>query len=166
MMFQNAKCRRWTINHVYLPDTHVQLGRLGSGNIVEGQSWSNGYLLYLPLSGNCEYRANGTVVEKGSFMILEPGCDFCVATRSEHDWCSIFIPTHRFADADDEHSSSTDKMICRVSTANLEAAGQFRLFVDQIMTTAAKYSKFASSPAGTHVEAELLKVASLSLIHI
>ena len=45
MMFQNAKCRRWTINHVYLPETHVQLGRLGSGNIVEGQSWSNGYLL-------------------------------------------------------------------------------------------------------------------------
>ena len=27
-----------------------RLGRLGSGNMVEGESWSNGYLLYRPLT--------------------------------------------------------------------------------------------------------------------
>ena len=109
MMFQNAKFRSWTINHVYLSDMHVQLGRLGSGSIVEGRSWSNGYLIYLPLSANCEYLANGTAIQKGSFLILEPGCDFCVATTSKHDWCSIFVPTNSFADADEENSSETEE---------------------------------------------------------
>jgi AraC family ethanolamine operon transcriptional activator len=47
-----------------------------------------------------------------------------------------------------------------VSHANLEAASQFHLLVDQIMTTAAKHPKFETSPAATHVEAELLHVAS------
>ena len=50
MMFQNPRVRSWSINKVYLPDTHVQLGRLGTGNIVQGQSWSTGYVVYLPLA--------------------------------------------------------------------------------------------------------------------
>jgi len=160
MMFQNAKFRSWTISHVDLSDIHVQLGRLGSGNIVEGQSWSHGFLIYLPLSGNCEYLGNGTVVQKGSFLILEPGCDFCVATGSEHDWCSIFVPSHRFADTGEERSSRTAIRRCRVSHGNHRAASQFGHLVNQIMTTAAKHPKFENSPAATHVEADLLNVAS------
>jgi len=76
MMLQNPTRRRWLINRVNLAGTHVQMGRLGSGNIVEGQSWSDGYVLYLPLTDTCEYSANGTVFDKNAFMVLEPGCEF------------------------------------------------------------------------------------------
>ena len=112
MLLQNPKQRIWSISHVDLPGIHVQLGKLGSGNIVEGQSCSDGYLLYMPLTDACTYSANGTVLDKDSFMILEPGCDFCVATKAEHDWCSIFVPTHRFARSGDlvGPSSDSDKM--------------------------------------------------------
>ena len=163
MMLQNPVRLIWSINHLYLPEIHVQLGRLGSGNIVEGQSWSNGYLLYLPLTGTCEYLANGTVVDKDSFMILEPGCDFCISTKTEHDWCSIFVPTHNLARGSNlvESSLGSKKMTCRVSRHNRQLATQFQKLVHQIFTTAAANWEFESSPAGMCVEAELMKVASL-----
>ncbi len=165
MMLQNPGHFIWSLNQVYLPEIHVQLGRLGSGNIVEGQSWSNGYLLYLPLTGTCKYSANGTVVDKDSFMILEPGCDFCVSTKTEHDWCSVLVLTHKLSlpRGSDlvEPSSSLEKMRCRVSPPNPQLAAQFQGLVASLMTIAANYSQFESSPAATRAEAELLKVASL-----
>ncbi|MEA3412766.1 MAG: hypothetical protein U9R74_14665, partial [Pseudomonadota bacterium] len=57
MMLQNPTHRHWSISHVDLPGIHVQLGRLGSGNIVEGQSWPQGTLIYLPLTEDCLYSA-------------------------------------------------------------------------------------------------------------
>jgi AraC-like DNA-binding protein len=159
MMFQNAKHRSWTINQVYLSDIHVQLARLGSGNVVEGQASSNVYLIYLPVSASYEYLANGTAIQKGAFLILEPGCEFCVATKSEHDWCSIFIPAHRFADAGEENSSETEKSRCRVSRAGHRAASRFALLVDHTMTTDAQRPEFENSPAAMQVEADLLNLA-------
>ncbi len=59
MTMQNPERRVWTINQTALKGLHIQLGQVGSGNIVEGQSWSDGTLLYLPLSAGVTYRANG-----------------------------------------------------------------------------------------------------------
>ena len=162
MMLQNPVRLIWSINHVYLPEIHVQLGRLGSGNIVEGQSWSNGYVLYLPLTDTCEYLANGTVIDKDSFLILEPGCDFCISTKTEHDWCSIFVPTHNLARGSDlvESSLGSKKMTCRVSRYNRQLADQFQELVHQSFITATSHWKFESSPAGHCVEAEFIKLAS------
>ena len=163
MLLQNPTRFSWSIYHVYLPEIHVQLGQLGSGNIAEGQSWSNGYLLYLPLSDTCAYSANGTVLAKNSFMILEPGCDFCISTKAEHDWCSISVGSDKIATTSNlvESSSGSEKMICRVSRPNRQLAAQFRALVSPIVTTAANYSEFESAPAARCAAAELLKVASL-----
>lgn len=95
MMLQNPTRRSWVISHLDLPEIHLQLGRLGSGNIVEGQSWPPGYVLYLPLTEACPYKANGAILRPGSLMILEPGCEFSLSTQFGHDWCSIFVPTHK-----------------------------------------------------------------------
>ncbi len=162
MMLQNPTCHSWRINHVYLPKIHVQLGQLGSGNIVEGQSLSNGYLLYMPLTDTCEYLANGIVIDKNSFMILEPGCDFCVSTKVAHDWCSIFVPTHKLTRGGEliEPSSSSEKMLCRVSRPNPQLAAHFLALVRLIVTSAANFSEFESSPAAHVATAELLKVGS------
>ncbi len=163
MMLQNPRQFIWSLNQVYLREIQVQLGRLGSGNIAEGQSWSDGYMLYLPLTDTCEYLSKGTVVDKNSFIILEPGSDFCISTKTDHDWCSISVPTHKLARGSDlvEPSSGLEKMTCRLTRPNLQLVDQFRSLVDTLMTAAVNYPKFESSPAARCVEAELLKVVSL-----
>jgi AraC family ethanolamine operon transcriptional activator len=165
MLLQNAQHHLWSIAQVNLPEIHVQLGRLGSGNIVEGQSWAHGYLLYLPLTDACAYSANGTVLDKHSFMALEPGCEFCISTKFEHDWCTISVPTHKFAGGGDlvEPSSDSGKMICRTTRANRQVANQFRASVSQVMTAAANCRQFESSPAAKSAVEEMVKIASLVL---
>ena len=93
MMLHNAARHSWQIRAAELAGVLVQLGRLGSGNIVEGQSYSDGYLIYLPLSETCEYLGNGEVIPKDAFLIFEPGSEFRLSTKIEHDWCSIFVPS-------------------------------------------------------------------------
>ncbi len=163
MLLQNPTHRSWVMSHVYLPEVHVQLGRLSSGNIVEGRSWPDGYVLYLPLTDTCAYSGNGTVLDKGSFLILEPGCEFCISTKIEHDWCSIFVPSDLFDRGSDlaEPSSVSEKMTCRVTRPNPRVAAQFRALVHQVMTTATHSPQFESAPAATNAAADLLKVASV-----
>jgi AraC family ethanolamine operon transcriptional activator len=165
MMLQNPRRHLWSINHINLPGMHIQLGRLGSGNIVEGQSWSNGYLLYLPLTNYCQYVANGTAIDKHGFMVLEPGSEFCVSTKDEHDWCTIFAPADKLADAGYavEASSSSDKPACRVTRPDAQIANQFSALVRQTMVAAANCSTFETSPAATCAAADALRIASLVL---
>ena len=157
MLLQNPQRRFWSINTIKLPEVNIQLGRLGSGNIVEGQSWSSGYLLYMPLTDSCSYAANGTVLDQNSFVILEPGCEFCISTKVEHDWCSIFVPSQLF---DHIESSDSKNMTCRVTRVNFQLTHQLQEILRQIMI-AAEHAKFESSFAAKCAEAELLKVVSL-----
>ncbi len=163
MMLQNPSRRIWTITHVDLPGVHVQLGRLGSGNIVEGQSFSTGYVLYLPLTDACAYSANGTVLDKGSLMICEPGCEFCISTQFEHDWCSIHVLREMLAGDNNiaHQSSGSQKTRCQVSPPNRQAADQFKALVHQVMTVAACCPQFESASAAVGAAAELLKVAAV-----
>lgn len=162
MLLQNPTRRSWVISQVDLPEIRIQLGRLGSGNIVEGQSWSDGYLLYLPLTDDCEYSANGTVFDGNSVMILEPGCEFCISTKFEHDWCSIFVPSQKFARGGNlaEPSSGSEKMTCRVTRPNPQAVDQFLTLVRQTITASANCSQLESSPAASCAAAKLLKFAA------
>lgn len=98
MILRNPKRRIWTLSHVDLPAVQVQLGRLGGGNIAQGELRPDAYLLYMPLTDACEYTANGTVLDKNSFAILEPGCEFCISTKVEHDWCAATVPMYMFDD--------------------------------------------------------------------
>lgn len=163
MMLQNPTHHSWSMNHVYLPKVHLQLGRLGSGNIVEGQSWSNGYVLYMPLTDTCQYLGNGTVVDKNSFLILEPGCEFCISTKVAHDWCSIFVPTHQLTLGSElvKPLSGSEKMRCRVTSPNPQLAAHVRALMHHNMAVASNLPEFESSLAATCAAAELLKVAPL-----
>ncbi len=162
MLLQNPTRRSWCISHVYLPGIHVQTGQLGSGNIVEGQSWSNGYLIYRPLTPECAYSANGIIIEKDSFVIMEPECEFCVSTKAEHDWYTVFVPAHKLAHGGDsmESSSGVKKTRCRVTGAKPQIVIPFWACISQIMIAAAKCLQFESTPAAACAEAELLKLAS------
>ncbi len=162
MMLQNPKRRVWSVSHVNLPGVHVQSGRLGSGSIVEGQSWPDGYLIYLPLTDGCAYAANGTVFGRDSFMILEPGCEFHLSTRDVHDWCSIFVPTDKLARGGGpaEPSLGSEQTTCRVTRPNRRMANQFKALVDQIMFAADKHPRLEATQAANFAAKEAVKAAS------
>ena len=139
MMLRNPKRRILSTSSVDLYGIDVQFGRLGSGNIAQGQLRADGYMLYLPLTDGVEYTANGSVLEEKAFAILEPGCEFCISTKIEHDWFVAFVSTHMFARGGDPVASpsSFERKRCGVTRPNRQAANQFRAIVNQIMTTAA-----------------------------
>jgi len=162
MLMQNPRHREWRINHVYLPDIHVQVGRLGSGNIVQGEGRRDGFLFYLPLSGACEYSANGKTLPAASLMILDPGCDFCISTDAEHDWCTIFVPTGQLMDLNDSADSPSDsrEMQCWVSSPNRRLASRFGSAIGELMNAADNSSIFESTPAAKSVQTELVQLAT------
>jgi AraC family ethanolamine operon transcriptional activator len=162
MLLQNPARQSWEISAAEISGIRVQSGQLGSGNIVEGRSWKDGYLVYLPLSDTCEYLLNGVPIEKSLFMILEPGSEFCLSTRFEHDWCSIFIPTHVLDLQPDFEAPEGDseKMICRTTRPNIALARQFRASVRDILTTASREAAFESSMAATIAAASLVELGT------
>jgi AraC family ethanolamine operon transcriptional activator len=162
MLLQNPARHSWEIRAAEISGNRVQLGRMGSGNIVEGQSWKDGYLLYLPLSGACAHATNGVPIEKGAFMILEPGSEFCLSIKLEHDWCSIFIPAHALdlQPGLEAPERDSEKMICRTTRPNVVLARQFRASVHDILTTASSYAAFESSMASTIAAASLVELGT------
>ena len=162
MMLRNPKQRVWSIDSVNLDGIDVQVGQLGSGNIAQGQLRPDGFMIYLPLTDGVEYFANGRPLNKSSFAILEPGCEFCISTKVEHDWCVAFVPTHILAQGSELSESpwGLEKRQCRVTGPAVPAANQFREIVHQIMFAAATCSEFESARAAKCAASELLKIAS------
>lgn len=154
MLFRNPTERSWEIEHLNMASVHVQLGRLGSGNIVEGVSGTDGYLLYLPLTDDCPYSANGEAIPKYGFMVLEPGCEFCISTPSEHDWCTIMVPAASISPADE------DKMVCRVTRPNRVVAEQFLDLVKGPLAAASEHPSFEGSAAATAAADDLVSLGT------
>lgn len=159
MMFQNPSIHRWSISHTWLSQTHLQLGKLGTGNIVEGQSSFDGLLLYVPISKQCEYRANSTFYDPGSVVVLEPGCEFCVASNAAHDWCTIQIPKEMFADADEKLSTSA-KPTCWVRHDNPQAAHQIYRLVRRVLNNAENHPGFENTLAASYIEKDLSRIVA------
>lgn len=155
MMLQNPERRIWNINQVTIDGFELQLGELGSGNIVEGQAWANGTLLYLPLSRGVEYRANGNALGSNDFMVLEPNREFCISTKYAHDWCSVFVPNDQFL--------FNPRKPDPVWHANRRAVASFYYIVSEIIKAPANSSQFETSPAAKFAAVEIKKVISLIL---
>jgi len=162
MMLQNAARHSWQIQAAELAGVRVQLGRLGSGNIIEGQSYPDGYLIYLPLSETCEYMANGAAIPKNAFLIFEPGSEFSLSTKLKHDWCSSFIPADQLCchPGLEEGRAPSDPMICRTTRPSRTLADRFRTSVHEILSTARNHPEFESSLAANVASAQLIDLGS------
>ena len=159
MLPRNIQRRLWCNTHLNVGELNVQLGRLGSGNIVEGQSFSSGYLIYLPLTNDASYAANGQSLEVNSFAVLEPGCEFSICTEDQHDWCAVVVPTQLFNEW--ESQLNTHSRGVRVTPAIPEAAKEFRALVQDIISATTIFPEFETSLAATAAAADFLKLAGV-----
>jgi AraC family ethanolamine operon transcriptional activator len=158
MLLRNPQQRTWSISSVDLDEIDVQVGQLGSGNIAQAQLRPDGYMLYLPLTNTVEYSANGSILERNSFAILEPGCEFCISTKVKHDWCVAFVPSYLVAQGGDPLESPLGS--CCVTRPNREAADQFRAVVFEVMNVAFHWPEFETSLAAKRARAAVLQIAS------
>ncbi len=162
MLLQNPTRHSWSLSSADVSGVHIQLGRLGSGNIFEGQSYAHGTVFYLPLTDTCTYLGWGTPIEKDAVMIAAPSSEFLISTKFEHDWCSIFVPTVDIAGNGDrdEPSLASEKVISQITRPDRRTAGRFRTSVSELMSVAAKYPQFESSLASTVAGAGLRELTN------
>ena len=112
MLLNNLVRSRWSIQHFDLDGVHIQRGSQGSGDITQGWRRKDGYLLYLPLQNAQIQHANGVALDTNCIVILEPGCEFCLSSNLDHQWCSIFVPTEK---------------LLQIATQDLRSYGQCRV---------------------------------------
>ena len=168
MMIQhNTSEHVWCINQVTISKIEIQLGHLCSGNIIEGQSRSDGFLYYLPLTETVDYVANGQLIGKGSVLIFAPQSEFTVSTKVNHDWCSLFIPTTLLVNSSynsdylAQRSSSKNIFLTR---SNLKLANQLKTIIEKIMSAGSIGNLPSnSSPAAAKIAQELLMIGALLL---
>ena len=162
ILLNNPGRPEWSISHVDLGGVHVQTGLVGSGNIVEGESW-DGYMAYLPLTGACKKIINGTEIVEHSILVLEPGSDICLSSAEEHSWCSIFIPAEYWTRAGNPAELSLDgkKGECRVTRPNAQLATQGRALAKDIQVAAATCPEFAATTAAAIAAAKAIAFVSL-----
>lgn len=155
MMLQNAERHVWSVTHLNLPGVHIQNGLLGSGNIIEGQSLSQGFLLYLPLSKGCEYLGNGASFGRGTAWLMEPNAEFYLSTKTPHDWCSLLIPgrTLPIENGGSEPSTSFERPPCRVLAPGREPLHLLEALVRDTVVAATQCSTFETSYAGKRAAA-------------
>lgn len=157
MLLRNVQRRLWSNKYLNVHGVHVQLGQLGSGNIAEGRSFSNGFMIYLPLTDRTAYSANGCLLDTNSFAVLEPGCEFSIATEDEHDWCTVFVPTECFNQSD---LPTNIEGKCRVTPAMPARSRQFRTLVTDYISAVSKFPEIETSVASSFAYTEFLKLVS------
>ncbi|MGI9511096.1 MAG: helix-turn-helix domain-containing protein [Geminicoccaceae bacterium] len=162
MLMVNPTERLWTIDHVNMAGVHVQLGRLGSGNIVEGQAPADGIVLYIPLSERTEYAINGSNLNEGQLAVLESGCEFCVATKAAHDWASIFVSASCVAGEAMRLGldRKSDAPACLTVQAGASVLSRLRTLVQRVVAGSIGCPEIEASPAARSAMVELLDAAS------
>ena len=146
MMVQNPTTHEWSLNIAEAGAAEVQVGRLGTGNILEGKSWRDGVLVYLALTGETRYALNGETIDPGAFMVCEPDSHFDLSSNGAHDWCSIFVPRVYFGEGGWERPRSY------VTRADAHCARLMKSLVDQVLVASENSQRFYTSRARTRAE--------------
>jgi AraC family ethanolamine operon transcriptional activator len=167
MMFRNVLEHVWTTSSVVLPHINVQSGELGSGNIAQGELRSDGCMIYLPRTSDVEYSANGQILADGAIAVLEPGCEFSIATKDPHDWYAVFVPNELLPNHRTNAGASGVKEShdCWVAEGASEKSLKFRQIIQDLLSAAECSTRFEASKAGRLAEAKLVKLIA-SIIEI
>jgi AraC family ethanolamine operon transcriptional activator len=161
MMLCKLQRRVWDIGFVDVGGIHVQVGNLGSGNLVRGTSEMGRHLAYLPLSGDNESTLNGKVLRRNAFAIMPPGCEFSLSELDAHRWMSIAVPSHLVTGCGDVANSDrgSESMDCRVTRAQPGIANRLAALILEIFGAAGANPTFETGPAARSASEELLRLA-------
>ncbi len=140
MMLQNLVRPQWSIEHLDAGDIHIQRGTEGSGDITEGRSLAEGFVVFLPVRHAPVQRANGVTLGANSVVILEPGCDFYLSASADHQWCSVFLPSEQIPQA-----AELARPVCRVKQASSTAIASYLNLVQRILSAAARHPEVMDS---------------------
>jgi len=168
MMPQNVERNSWSVSKAGVGGVTLQFGQLGSGNILEGESQSDGFIFYFPVTAGAKYLGNGIPFGYESIMVLTPGTDFTLCSQVAHDWYTIFVPTNTLSDyldpADNwsESSISTHSML-QVIRPDRQFFNSCCAVMGQIMHAASLAPRFEHSPAAQSARQQLLEIATSAL---
>jgi len=150
--------RLWRIWHLDIDGVHIQQGCQGSGDITQGQAKTAGYFLYLPLKHAEIQRANGVALDANTIAILEPGCEFCLSSNLDHQWCSVFIPTDQLVGILPVLAPSPAR--CRVVRLPDQAWNRYRDLIRGILRAAEIHDQALTAPGGQSALRHLLSLSS------
>lgn len=154
MMVQNAEIHEWNLQIAEAGKVEVQFGKLGSGNILQGTSWKDGVLIYLPETPGARCAANGETLLPGAFMVLEPHAPFDLSSSGRHNWYTLFLPREKFS------GSHWDQPNSYATQPNQALAKRFRSLLSEVLKASKESESFSCSVAGKSAERALCSVAS------
>lgn len=90
MMLPRLLRPRWEISALAVGGVHIQHGLEGGGNFTEGAGRDRSRVVFLPAAGS--HRANGSPLDGGSVLVIEPRSEFAIAVQEPHAWFSVALP--------------------------------------------------------------------------
>lgn len=122
---------RWSLCHLYVDSLHIQSGSDGCGDIAEGATRRDGWILYYQ-RGGIPQLANGERLTQDSVVVAGPGAEFCLTSQGCHDWTSVFFPAASlFPSVDEEPLGGL-----RVVRPGLSLAGRLQRKVGRFVAAA------------------------------
>jgi AraC-like DNA-binding protein len=97
----------------------------------------------------------------GSAVIIEPGSEFCLASREEHDWFTVSIPTSLIENRLSVNApSDADRSGCRVSRVDHRLTDRLESAISDLVLFAGRDPDFEDSPAASAAQVQLIEAAS------
>lgn len=160
MVLVNPRQHVWTSSGVELNGIDLQMGRLGSGNLARAGLSEDFYLFYLPTTPDTEYKASGVMLQRNTFAVVEPGSEFCIATKDPHKWFGAFVPKKLLEQLPVDAASISRSPSTWMTRPNRDAVIRFRKLASQVMKTAAGYSDFESTAAAKAAARDVLEIVN------
>ena len=168
MLPQKVECNSWAVSRVDVGGIILQSGQLGSGNLLVGESQSDGFIFYFPNTAGVKYLGNGIEFSKNSIMIMPPRSDFTLCSQLAHDWYSIFVPANMLSDYLEppetlsKSSNFTDSWL-QVTRPDRQFVNLCCAVMGQIMHASSLAQRFEHSPAAQSARQQLLEIATAAL---
>jgi AraC family transcriptional regulator, ethanolamine operon transcriptional activator len=124
----------WSIHDLRVGTVHLQSCTDGCGNIAEGATRQDGWLLVFIVAGRWGV-ANGKDLPCGSVLVLPPGAEFCITSPRVHNWVSIFLPTEVLFSALG-FSPSNSSRLARIIRPRQDLLGELRRAVARYLAAA------------------------------
>jgi AraC family ethanolamine operon transcriptional activator len=154
MMLPRMRQPRWEISTLPVRGVHIQYGREGCGNLVEGAGRDGATVLFLPVAG--VHRANGSPLDDRSVLVIEPRREFSIAVQEPHNWYSVSVP-HRAVGDEPSDGEGRMGLGSRVLTPGADSVARIRTLLSQVVEAAqVEPSVLSAHAAVARIEAELV----------